>query len=241
MRMSLRRQILPLVSWMLFCTAGVRAQETDKVALIYVTGEAQVEAPPDLAVVSFGVVTQAKTVAEARAQNAERAEAVIAAIKRVGVPQQQVSTTNFSVTPQYDYEERRNPPRIVGYSVSNQLTVRLEDLDKISDLLDSALAAGANNVGNLSFTLKEPAKLKVTAYEQAVRDAQTRAQALARAAGIQLGKIHLLRESGGSPVPVMRDFAMMAAAAPAEKRATPVESGEVTVHVRVEIQYEIKQ
>ena len=216
------------------------AQDAAEVPLIYVTGEAEVKAVPDLLIVSLGVATQARTVAEAREQNAQRMQSVTDAVKKLGIPAGDISTSHFAVNPQYDYQERRTPPRIVGYSVSNQATVRLEDIDRASDLLDRALEAGANSIGNLTFTVKDPAKLKVTAYEQAVRDAQSKAQILARAAGVQVGKIHRLRESGGSPVPVMREFALMAAA-PMEKRDTPIEPGEVTVQVRVEIQFEIRQ
>jgi uncharacterized protein YggE len=227
---------------MLLAGAGIaRAQEPARIPLIYVSGEAQLEAPPDLVIINLGVVTQAKTVGEARTQNAERMDAVAGAIKRLGVPPAQIATTRFSVTPQYDYQERRSPPRILGYSVSNQLTVRQEDLDKVSEVLDAALQAGANDVGSVTFTLKEPGKLKLAAYEEAVRDAQSRAQALARAAGVQLGKIYVLRESGGMPVPVRSEFRMMAMAESADQKATPMEPGEVNVQVRVEIQYEIKQ
>ncbi|MBI2822231.1 MAG: SIMPL domain-containing protein [Acidobacteria bacterium] len=215
------------------------AQEPSRIALIYVTGHAEVTAPPDIAVVSLGVTTQAVTVAEAREQNAARMQAVIEAVKKLGVPPQEITTSRFSVTPQYDYREKRNPPRITGYNVSNQIAVRLEAIDKISDVLDGALAAGANDISNLNFTLKDPRKLRVAAYDEAVGDARSKAETLARAAGVQLGEIYLIRESGGVPLPVRRAMAMEAMAV--AKTETPVESGEITVQVSVEIQFRIKQ
>ena len=216
------------------------AQETARTPpLILVNGEAQLTAAPDLVVVTLGVTTQGRGVAEAREQNASRMQAVIDAVKRSSTPSPEISTTRFAVTPQYDYQERRNPPRITGYNVSNQVTVKLAAIDKISDLLDAALAAGATDVGSLEFTLKDSRKLRMEAYEEAVRTARSKAQALAQAAGVQLGPVHLIRESGGSLMPMRREMLMMSA--PVAKTDTPIESGEVTVQVNVEIQYEIRQ
>ena len=216
------------------------AQETTRTPpLILVNGEAQLTAAPDLVVVTFGVTTQSRGVAEAREQNASRMQAVIDAAKRSSAPPPEISTTRFTVTPQYDYQERRNPPRITGYSVSNQVTVKLAAIDKVSDLLDAALAAGATDVGNLEFTLKDPGKLRIEAYEEAVRAARSKALALASAAGVQLGAVHLIRESGGSLMPMRREMLMMQSAV--AKADTPVESGQVTIQVNVEIQYEIRQ
>jgi uncharacterized protein YggE len=216
------------------------AQETARTPpLILVNGEAQLTAAPDLVVLTLGVTTQGRGVAEAREQNASRMQAVIDAAKRSSAPPPEISTTRFTVMPQYDYQERRNPPRIAGYSVSNQVTVKLAAIDRISDLLDAALAAGATDIGNLEFTLKDPRKLRMGAYEEAVRTARSKALALALAAGVQLGPVHLIRESGGSLLPMRREIMMTSAAF--TKADTPVESGEVTVQVNVEIQYEIRQ
>ncbi|HEY2931695.1 MAG TPA: SIMPL domain-containing protein [Acidobacteriota bacterium] len=208
--------------------------------LLYVTGEAQLKAPPDRAVVNLGVETRGKTVAEAREQNAQSMSAVINAVKKLGVPAADITTTRFKVSPQYDYQEKRTPPRIVGYSVSNQVSVKLDQIEKISEVVDAGLAAGANNVAGLDFMLKDPRTLRTTAYRDAVSDARSKATALASAAGVQLGRIYLLRESGGSVIPI-RQGVMMEAMAMKASTPTPIESGEITIHVTVEIQFEIKQ
>ncbi|MBI3940384.1 MAG: SIMPL domain-containing protein [Acidobacteria bacterium] len=234
----MRKSIIRLA--LLAATASTgSAQEMPRIPLILVTGEAHLNASPDLAIANLGVATQAKTVAEAREQNALRMQAVLEAVRKAGVLPQNISTTHFSVTPQYDYQEKRNPPRIAGYHVGNQITVKLEAIEKISDVLDAALAAGANNVSSLDFTLKDPKKLRIAAYDEAVKDARSKAQALAQAAGVQLGAIHLMRESGGAPMPIRREIGLVAASM--AKPETPIESGEITVQVNVEIQFEIRQ
>lgn len=232
----MRKMMIPLVVLALTTTASP-GQDSPQAPLIYVTGDAQQKAQPDLAIVNLGVVTQARSVAEARQQNAVRMQAIMDAIRKLGVPAQDISSTRLNVTPQYDYQEKRNPPPIVGYSMSHQVTVRLEDIDKLSDVLDGALAAGANSVNSLDFTLKDARKLRIAAYDEAVRDARSKAEALAKAAGVQLGGIRMLRESGGTVMPLRHQVAMMAGA----KFETPIQSGEVTVQVNVEIQFEIKQ
>lgn len=211
-----------------------------KIPLIYAMGEARLEIPPDMVIVNLGVMTQAKTVAEARQQNAARMQTAVDAVKKLGIPAQKISTTQFSVAPQYDYSEKRNPPRIVGYNVSNQITIKLEQIEKISDVIDTSLAAGANHVQSLEFTLKDPRALRRSAYTEAVKDARAKAEALADAAGIQLGKVFLLRESGG-PIPIRRAYDQLAMAGKAGEASTPIESGMVTVQVSVEVQFEIKQ
>lgn len=212
------------------------SQEVPRIPLLYVTGEAQLKVPPDLVIATLGVATEAKSVAEAREQNAVHMQAVIEAVKKLGVAPRDISTTRFTVTPQYEFGEKRNP-RIVGYNVSNQITVKLEAIETISELLDAALAAGANTVGNLNFTVKDPRALRSATYDEAVRDARSKAEALAKAAGIRLGDIHLLRESSGSVMPMRREIPMLTAS----KAETPIESGEVTVQVTVEMQFEITQ
>ncbi len=215
------------------------AQDIPRIPLIYTTGEARLEVPPDMVIITLGVTTQAKTVAEAREQNAVRMQAVVDAIKQLSIPAANVSTTRFNVTPQYDYQEKRNPPRIAGYNVTNQVTVKLEQIEKVSQLVDASLTAGANTVNSLEFTLKDTRGLRRSAYTEAVRDARNKAEALASAAGVQLGKIYLIRESGG-PVPVRRGYETLAMASKTEA-PTPIESGQVTIQVTVEIQFEIKQ
>jgi hypothetical protein len=235
----MRKATIGLVLLLATTGRGVAQETTTRTPLIYVTGEARLKAPPDLAIANLGVTTQAKTVADAREQNAQRMQAVVEAVKKTGVPAQAISTSRFSVTPQYDYQEKRTPPRILGYNVSNQITVRLDAIEKISELLDSALAAGANSVNDLDFTLKDMKNLRAAAYDEAVKEARAKAQTLAQAAGVQLGAIHLIRESGGMPIASGRVFAMGASGARAAE--TPVETGEITVQASVEMQFEIKQ
>ncbi|HEY3129204.1 MAG TPA: SIMPL domain-containing protein [Acidobacteriota bacterium] len=227
------------ISSLLFFSHIAAAQENPRIPLIYTTGEAKLEVPPDMVVISLGVTTQAKTVAEAREQNSVRMQAVVDAIKQLNIPTANILTTRFNVSPQYDYQEKRNPPRIVGYNVTNQVTVKLEQIEKVSQVVDASLAAGANTVNSLEFTLKDPRGLRRSAYTEAVRDARNKAEALAAAAGVQLGKIYLIRESGG-PVPIRRAYETLAMASKTET-PTPIESGQVTIQINVEIQFEIKQ
>ena len=191
--------------------------------LITITGSGEVSAAPDQAELSAGVVSQARTAAAALADNSRKMNAVFAAIRKLGVPDKAIQTSNFSVSPQYPPYNSKEERRITGYQVSNTVTVKLDDLKKLGPALDALVSAGANQINNVGFSIRDPKPLLAKAREAAVKDATEEARTYASAAGVSLGPIQSISESGGTgPRPMIRAMAMEAAAPP------PIAAGEQT-------------
>lgn len=211
--------------------------------ILSVSGEGEVRAVPDQAQLSAGVVTHGKTAAEALAANSTAMNSVFAALKKRGVPEKSIATSNFSINPQYPPYRQDAPQedrtRIIGYEVSNQVTVILDDVSKVGATLDALVASGANQAGGVSFTIRDPKPLMKEAREEAVKEAVAKAQTLAKAAGVTLGSIISISENGGyQPMPVFagKVMRMDAAAAP----PAPVAPGEQSLTVNVSITWEIQ-
>lgn len=201
---------------------------------IAMSGDGEVKAAPDSATLSAGVSVQAASAAAALAADSSRMQAVIAALKNSGVPANAIQTSRFSVSPQYAYANGQ-APRITGYQATNQVSVRLDDVGKVAHVLDALIGAGANEASSLSFFIARPQPLLAEARAKAVADARARAEDYAKAAGVRLGPILSISESGEAPRPVaMR--AMAAAPAP----SVPIEIGEETIAAHVSIVWQIE-
>jgi hypothetical protein len=207
--------------------------------LVSVSGLGEVKTRPDMAVVSTGVVSEAATAKEALARNNAAMSAVMAALKGAGIAEDDLQTSNFSVSPKYPpYQPNQTTaPRIVGYTVSNQVTARIKDLKKLGTILDTLVQAGSNQVSGISFDVDEPKALMDEARKKAVADARAKAELYAAAAGVTLGRVMQISESGGvmPPQPLFR----MAMAAPAAE-AVPIAPGQQTLSASVSITYEIQ-
>jgi uncharacterized protein YggE len=203
--------------------------------VLTVTGQGEVHGTPDQAMLSAGVVTTARTAADALKDNAKTMNAVFATLKRAGIADKDMQTSGFSVQPQYETDKNGNTSRdITGYRVSNTVNVRVNDLAKVGPTLDALVASGANSIGDIAFTIKDPKPLMEKARAEAVADALARAQTLARAAGVTLGPIVSIGESGYSAPRPMYRMATMAAA------PTPIAAGEESVTAGVNITWSIR-
>jgi uncharacterized protein YggE len=202
---------------------------------ISTAGHGEIRAVPDMAEVRAGVTITAPTAAQALAANSSRMQSVFAALRKMGVPEKNIQTTNFYVSPQYSNGEGNAARRLTGYQVSNDVTVRLEDVGKVGSALDTLVAAGANQMNGISFSIQNPAPMLERARAEAVADARTRAETYAKAAGVTLGTVVSISEGGGeAPRPVMYRMAAAMAAPPA-----PVAAGEQTVSADVAMVWEI--
>jgi uncharacterized protein YggE len=206
--------------------------------ILTVSGQGEVRAVPDQAQLSAGVVTEGKTAAAALAANSRAMNAVFAAIRKLGVPEKSIQTSNFEITPQYtsDRNDNTDAQRIVGYQASNQVTVLLDDVSKVGPTLDALVASGANQASSIDFSIRDDKPLLAEAREAAVADAIARAQTYAKAAGVALGSILSIQESGAEApmLPMMRvRFA-------GKESSTPVAPGEQDVSANVTITWEIK-
>lgn len=204
---------------------------------ISVSGTGEAFGSPDIAVITLGVQAQAATVAEARETAAATAQAVINSVKKNGVADKDIVTTQFTITPQYDF--RANGGQTIrGYQVTNVVSIKVRKIDTAGKVLDDATAAGGNNtlVQSISFTIDDPSKLREAARADALKDAQDKAEQLARNAGVKLGKPMAISESTGSvPIP----FAAAPARAAADT-ATPIQTGDLRVTISVQVLYAIE-
>lgn len=199
------------------------------------SGHGEVQAAPDQAQVTAGVTTAAPTAAAALSANTARMKTVFAALEKMGVPERNIQTVNFSVSPQYTNGADNLPPRLTGYQVSNDVALRLDDVSRLGAALDALVGAGANQMNAISFSIRDPAPLLDKARADAVANARARAQTYARAAGVTLGPILSISEGGGdAPRPLYKAVMMSAA------RAVPVAAGEESVNADVAMVWEIQ-
>jgi uncharacterized protein YggE len=203
-------------------------------AVISVTGEATVSVPPDLAQIDGGVSSDAKTAREASEANNAAMAKVLLALKRAGIDEKDLQTSRLSLQPQ-SAPARSEPSAIVGYRASNRVTIRLRDVTKVANVIDTLVGAGANDIGGVNFMVSQASKLLDDAREQAVADARRKAEIYAKAAGVTLGAPLSISEEGSpGPMPFRKMSAGMAMAA-------PVAQGEETLAVTVSVSWAIKQ
>ncbi len=204
---------------------------------ITVSGEGQVRSTPDLMTMSIGIEVEERTVAEARTAAADAATSLIDSLKSNGIAEKDIQTTSVSIYPRYTYPQN-DQPRIIGYTAANQLTVKVRDLDRAGAVIDEAVGAAgeAARLQGISFGVDDPAPLLKEAREKAVADAKSRAEAYARAAGVNVGAVLSISETTASYIPDSRDAGM--AYADMEK-VTPIEPGEATTSVNVTVRFAI--
>jgi uncharacterized protein YggE len=198
------------------------------------TGEGQVHAKPDMAMINLGVITEAKTAQAAMSQNAERTTQVLNRIKALGIPAEDLQTVGFSVSPVVDFQE--NSPtygKIVSYRVEDTLHIKAP-VAATGKILDEGVSAGANVAGQLSFGLREETAYRHRALQAAVKSAYADAEFLAHSMGVALrGTTSVELLFGGSPV-IARHVLTM------DKATTPIEPGSLTIsaNVRMVFKYE---
>lgn len=201
---------------------------------ITVTGEATVQASPDMATIMLGVTTDSETAAGAMAANSAAMERVIARLKAAGVKDRDLQTSNLTLNPNWVGYDSGAMPTIAGYSAMNMLNVRVRDLDKLGVLLDASISDGANTLNGITFEMANPRPVLDEARKQAVADAKARAELLAAAAGESLGGVLTISEipNFSGPMPMFRAEA-------SDARAVPVASGQIGLMASVSITYEL--
>lgn len=207
---------------------------------ITVTGQGEARAAPDLARLSAGVRTQAAEAKQALAANTQAMNKVFAAMRRAGIADKDMQTSNVSVRPIYAShppgQPQTEPAKIIGYQVSNQVSVVVRDLSKLGTDLDAFVGAGANQLYGVSFDIANPEPLQDRAREAAVKDAIRKAELMTKAAGVKLGKLLTMSESSSSgPVPKMA-----LARAAMEAAPVPTAAGEQSVEARVNLTFAIE-
>lgn len=204
---------------------------------ISVTGVGRVFLRPDTADVRLGVVVQRPTATEARAVAATAMTGVVEVIRKAGIADRDIQTAMLSLQPVYDYNKQSTPPPLVGFQVVNSVNVVVRELDKVGDLIDDAIAAGATSVDGVSFRVENPTDAEAQARRAAVEDARAKANALAAAAGVSIVGVSAVSEQTGQPpypIPYER-----AAAVAADGGSTPVQPGQSEIMVTVSVIYRL--
>lgn len=215
---------------------NVTSVTTTKTDTFSVTGEGKVSVPPDIAVISAGVQAQGATVKIAQDQLNKNINAVSAAVKATGVDSKDIQTSGYNINAMYDYNART--PRITGYQASSNLTLKVRAIDKANAVIDAATAAGANQIGGISFDVDDKTKVQNEARQKAVADAKSKAENAAHIAGFKLGRIINYSEDFGNgprPIPMMAKAGSTGTEVP-----TQVEPGSNEITVTVTLSYQIQ-
>ena len=210
-----------------------------------ISAQATVKREPDIAYITAGVQEERPTAAEAMQAQAKSMTGVFDALEKAGVAKKDMQTSNFSLSPRYDYHQIKDKDgsthgeqRLVGYTASNQLTIKVRDLDNLGTTLDSLVNAGGNTFNGLQFALDDDTEVMDEARRKAMTDARARADLYAKAAGLRVLRIVTINESGGympSPMPMAR----MAEAKAMDSFSSPVAGGEVGYNASVNVVFEL--
>ena len=208
---------------------------------ITVNGEGKVTAIPDVAMISLSVESHAKTVGEIQTDGTKKMNDIVAYLKGLDIAKKDIRTTQYSLNPVYSYQPNTGRQSLDGYQLTQAVEVKIRKLDTAGDVLAGAIDKGANQVGQLSFSIDDPEKLQAEAREQAITKARAKAASLARAAGVRLGKVRSFSDNVNNPTPypIMygRDVMMGA-----ESKSLPplVEAGSQEIVVNVSLSFEIE-
>lgn len=207
---------------------------------ITVSGMGKVTATPTIAVTNVGLVTEKPDVASAQTENTAKMNAFIAAMKQVGIAEADIKTTQYQIYPKYSYDQKSGS-NIIGYSVTQSVDVKIRDLTKISEVLAKAGSSGANQVSGIQFTIDDPKVIQSEARDKAVADARERAEKLATALGVKLGRVTGFGEDmgQGGPIP-MPMFSKMYDGMGGGEAAPAIQSGTLDVTSNVSITYELE-
>lgn len=206
------------------------------VRTLNVTGVGYVNVTPDVAYITIGVHTEDASASAALGLNNEKSAAVMDALKRFGVKPEDIRTTNLSVYPMTTYDEKGQPVQQV-YVVDNSVYVTVRDLNKLGELLDAAVQAGANAINSIQFDVLDKETALTQARQAAVESAIAQAQQLASAAGVELGPVQSIAYYDSTPVPYYDSYAGKGGGAYA---AVPVAPGQLQITATVNITYELK-
>lgn len=205
---------------------------------ISISGEGKVNAKPDVAQLSLGVITEGKTVQEAQKANTDKMNAITDAVKKMDIADKDLQTANYSISPKYDYTNGRQT--IVGYIVSQNLDVKVRSMDRVGDVLAKAGELGANNVGGVQFTLDDPKSLEQQARLEAIEDARRKAEELGKQLGLTIVKVVTFSETGSPQPPVYPLAKAMEMDAAQNVPAPRIEAGSLDVMSNVLVTFEVR-
>lgn len=238
--LSLSVAVVFLLAFINLAPAQETSDEAANTRKIVVQGEGEAVGKPDMAEINIGVVTEAENASEAVQRNNESMTALMDSLEQLQIADKDIQTRRFDVSPQY----RQDPPnqqrqqgqiKIIGYQVTNEVHVRVRDLDSIGKVLDRIVAAGANHINGISFSIENPRPLTDEARRDAVRNARHTAEVLIEQQDVKLGKILEIRDSSGPRPYPERQMNMMAA-----RSDVPIAAGEQIITANVQITFALE-
>ncbi|HVM90508.1 MAG TPA: SIMPL domain-containing protein [Verrucomicrobiae bacterium] len=202
-----------------------------------VSGEGKVSGQPTLAEVSLGLYSEGQDVPTVQNANSSKVNGIIDAMKQMGISQDDMQTSNYSIQPKYDYSN--GTQTVVGYTVSQSLNVKVRDLTKVGAVVSKAGQLGANQVNGVTFTIDDPSELQQQARAKAIEDARKKADELAKTLGVTIVRVSTFSESSpATPGPI---FYSDLAAAPQAKAVSPdIQPGSLDVKSDVSVTFEIR-
>ena len=205
---------------------------------ILVTGSATIQSSPDLATLRVGVQSFDKNAQKAASDNNMKIEKIIANLKNKGLTEKDMETERFNISPQREYKNN-NPPIVIGFNISNILTIKIRNLESLGEIIQATIENGANTINGLSFSIEDPTPLRQEARRLAMEDALSRAEVLAEASGVKVGKPISIQElSYGGPVVKSEN---LAGAEFAMDARVPIQTpSEVGTKINLQVRFEIK-
>ncbi len=230
-----------LIAASLLAAPAASAEDQKLPRQLSLSGHGELKAAPDMAIVELGTLSQAATANAALEANTAKMTALTAMLKAAGVDEKDLQTSNFSVNPRYENSISSNGnPKIAGYNVSNSVSVIVHKLGDLGGILDKAVGAGSIQINGIALTVADPQAAMDEARKSAVKDALRKAALLTDAAGVKLGPLVNMSESGNEvPVPMARGRVMMDMAA---KASVPVlvAEGQVAISADVNMVWEMQ-
>jgi uncharacterized protein YggE len=203
-----------------------------------VSATGEVTRVPDLAIISAGVQTLQPTATAAIEENATRMERVRAALRRAGIEDKDIQTSNISLNPEYQYDQNR-PPRLTGYRASNTVNIKFRDLKRTGTILDALVAEGANQISGPNLTIDKPEAALDEARSKAIANGRARADLYARALGMRVARLISVSEGSGYNVPPPMPMVMMAEARSGDA-SSKIDPGTQQLQVNVSMSFELQ-
>ncbi len=212
----------------------ITAQAAEEPPILSVSGSGMVQGAPDQAAITLGVVTQAETAAEAQQENAVKATAIRNALTALGIEDSDIKTEEYNFRPEYSREGVERV--VVGYTASNTMHVRVRNVAVVGDVVDAVLTNGANTIHSLDFSIRDTDELRKRALESAVKDARSKADAIAHALGKSIVGVHHVTENTGMFQPRQSNTMMMKSMDMAME-STPIDAGTLSLTADVHIEF----
>ncbi|HBE76456.1 MAG TPA: hypothetical protein DDW65_01545 [Firmicutes bacterium] len=206
---------------------------------IVVNGTGVVTVAPDIAYVSLGVSLIAPTAQDAQTKNALVMSQIMADLINDGLNKKDLQTSNFSLYPEYKYNKDSEPGQIIGYRVTNQVTVTVREISKVGAVIDLAIKAGATNINSVIFSVSATEEWRNKVIEAAVTEARAKADIMAKAAKVTIKRVLAINESSINVQPVQMDAMFKSASLRNVAVSTPIEAGDVKITVDIQMKFEI--